>query len=94
MLVANLERNVVFQSLVGTVIPKPSVGVFLLDSEQHFSAHDPAISPLSPSLWIVSVAAFEACIPSISAGPGSRPVLGYGSGLCLPTNEAEDHLYS
>lgn len=94
MLVANLERNVVFQSLAGTVIPKPSVGVFLLDSEQHFCVHDPAVSLLFPSLWTVSVAAFEACIPSISAGPGSRPVLGYGSGLCVPTNEAEDHLYS
>lgn len=94
MLVENLERNFVFQSLAGTVIPKPSVGVFVLDSEQHFSIHDPAVSLLSLPLWTVSVAAFEACIPFISAGPGSRPVLGYGSGLCLPADEAEDNLYS
>lgn len=93
-MVAHLERKVVFQSLAGTVIPKPSVALFLLASEQHLSVHDPSVFLLSPSLWAVSVAAFEACIRSISAGPGGRPVLGYRSGLCLPTNEAEDHLYS
>lgn len=46
---------------------------------------------LSP--FILSFSALETFFPSCP-GPGSRPVLGYGSGLCLLTNEAEDYLYS
>lgn len=50
-----------------TVVLKASVGVFPLYPEQHFSVYDPAASPLSPYLLILSVVAFEAFFPSLQA---------------------------